>query len=837
MKKTLILFFIVSLFVVSISLVSCNNDKDTDGEVTTLPPASDHEHWFSDWETLVYPTFESEGLEQRECVVCQEVEKNVVPKISFAEDLEFELNYADQTYSVALNYSYEGKYIAIPNTYNGLPVVSINDYAFSGNKNLKYVIIPNSVKVIGKSAFASCDNLVQVILSDSIIIIRDEAFQKSKKLEKIVIPDSVRILGENVFYECKGLKEVVIGRGITEITGDDAYRFEGMFGNCSSLKSVTIPDTITVIGTAAFSGCSSLESVTIPDSVHTISSAAFQNCTSLKEIKLGNGVKIIGSDHSYYYDLGTFWGCKALEKITLPVSLETIYPNAFESCNSLENVYYEGNIEDWCKIDFCNMRANPISNATNLYFNGNLVSDIVIPDYITSIPENLFAGYKGLKSVTIPDSVISIEQGAFMNCTFLETINWGKNVQRIGTTEDLKTGHENGVFEGCISIKSISIPDSVQVLGIDTFADCKSLKSIVIPSSVKMVCINSFKNCDALEKVYFEGELEDWCSIDFGNFGDTCTNPLSKATYLYINGEFITDVIIPASITKVNNYLFTGYKSLKSVTLPEHVEKVGIQAFADCTSLENVTIYRKDILIDNHAFYGVKTIKFNEYDNAFYLGNEVNPYLLLFKAKSTSITSCEIHQNTSVIHGSAFSGCEDIISIYMPDSVEVVGDMAFWCCFSLETIRISNELKIMGGTSVFGNCVSLQYNLYNDSKYLGNEDNPYLLLAYYKEDSKTDDCVLHPDTKIIGAAAFSHNYSITTITVPDSIEVICYLAFGYCTNLRNLYIPDSVKTIGADLFAGFSNAAIYCEADSFPSGWDDDWRLGHIGIVYRGYNK
>ena len=67
--------------------------------------------------------------------------------------------------------------------------------------------------------------------------------------------------------------------------------------------------------------------------------------------------------------------------------------DCFDTCTKLKEVYYNGTIDDWCKIDFCNMRANPISNATNLYFNGNLVSDIVIPDYISSITENLFAGY------------------------------------------------------------------------------------------------------------------------------------------------------------------------------------------------------------------------------------------------------------------------------------------------------------------------------------------------------------------------------------------------------------------------------------------------------------
>ena len=799
MKKTFILFLLACLFVASMLLVSCNNDKETDSE-TVLPPTSDHEHWFSSWETLVYPTFESKGLEQRECLRCKGVEKKAVSKMTFAEDLEFELNYANQTYSVAYNNSYEGRYVAIPSTYNGLPVVSISNNAFNGNKNIKYVIIPNSVTQIGEKAFSNCNSLTKVFLPDSIITINAEAFANSFKLKKIVIPDSVKILGQNAFYECTGLEEVVIGRGLEKITADFSYPFDGMFGKCYSLKNVTIPDTITIIGDNAFAECSSLESITIPDSVHTIGNAAFRNCTSLKEIKLGNGVKKIGSDDGTYgYVSGTFSGCKILEKITLSNSIQTIYADAFEYCNSLANVYYEGDIEDWCKINFSNKYSNPASNATNLYFNGELVSDIVIPDSITVITAYVFSGYKGLKSVTISDSVTSIEKGAFMHCASLE---------------------------------SVVIPNSVQVLGIKTFSNCKSLQSIVIPASIKIIGSGAFEYCDMLEKVYFEGELEDWCKI---NFDGTNNNPLSKATYFYVNEELITDITIPNSITNVNSYLFAGYKSLKSVTFPEHVEKVGRYAFSNCTSLENITVYRSDILIDMYAFDGVQGIKFNEYDNAFYIGNENNPYLMLFKAKRNS-TLCEIHPSTSIIYGRAFEGCGGMTSIYIPDSVEVIGERAFLCS-SLDNVRISNNLKIMEGENIFSITNSSLYNLYNGSKYLGNEDNPYLLLASYKADNNVDDCILHPDTKIIGAGAFVHNSYITTITIPDSVEVICYRAFGYCSKLKKLYIPDSVTTVGADLFAEFSNATIYCEADSIPSGWDDDWRLGHTGVVYTGYTK
>ena len=791
MKRNFLLILAI-LLLMSVSLVACLEDEETTASTssnsTDLPPAEDHEHYYAYWETIVLPTMDSEGLEESQCLLCGEKVTRVVDKLDFANDLVFRFNNANQTYSVAKNQKHESKYVVIPDTYNGFPVVSIDEYAFSKNKNIIYV----------------------------------------------VIPDSVTSLGQNVFYDCSNLREVVIGNGITEIPADDTNPKEGMFGNCKRLESVTLSNALAVIGDRAFYGCSSLESITIPDSVHTVGSAAFQRCTLLKEINLGKGIVTIGSyyDDSIYDDTGAFLGCTSLETITLPVSVKTIYTDAFKGCSSLANVYYEGDIDDWCKITFVASTSNPVYRAGNLYFKGELVSDVVIPNSITAVPNHLFSGCKTLESVTIPDLVTVIENGAFMNCSSLKVIDWSENIERIGEIEVYQESSKVGAFEGCTSLESITLPDSVQTLGMNTFAGCESLTSIVIPTSVTTMGSGAFADCDSLNEAYYLGNLENWCEIVFQN---SYGNPASKATHLYINGEFITDVTIPDSITEVKSSTFAEYKSLKSITFHENVKKVERFAFSNCTSLENVTIYSPDILIDKQAFGEVTGIKLNEYDNALYLGNEDNPYLMLFKAKNYSITSCEIHPSTSVINANAFFGCEDLVSIYMPDSILVVGETAFWCCFSLESVRISNELIIMGH-SVFANCVSLQYNEYNGSRYLGNEDNPYLLLAGYKEDSNVD-CLLHPNTKIIGSEAFTHNMSIRTITVPDSVEVICHRAFAYCNKLSKVYIPDSVKTVGSDIFAEYYEGKIYCEADSIPDGWDAEWRLGHISVIYWGYTK
>ena len=148
------------------------------------------------------------------------------------------------------------------------------------------------------------------------------AFDGCSSLESITIPDSVTEIGDSAFYWCLSLTNVTIGEGVTSI-GEDA------FWGCSSLTSITIPDSVTEIGEGVFSGCSSLESVTIPDSVTSIGEDAFWGCSSLTSITIPDSVTSIGEE--------AFWGCSSLASITIPNSVTWIGDSAFYNCESLES--------------------------------------------------------------------------------------------------------------------------------------------------------------------------------------------------------------------------------------------------------------------------------------------------------------------------------------------------------------------------------------------------------------------------------------------------------------------------------------------------------------------
>ena len=263
-------------------------------------------------------------------------------------------------------------------------------------------------------------------------------------------------VGRAIYLENIVIPERYCGKAVTQI-------IDIGFNGCANLKTVTIPDSVTSIGESAFSGCASLTSVTIPDSVTSIGERAFYGCGSLNSVTMGNSVTSIG-----YY--------------------------AFKDCVSLASVHIT-DMASWCSIIFNGAPStNPLYYAHNLYLNGALVTELVIPDGVASIYGSSFIGCTSLTSITIPDSVTSI-------------------------------GH--AAFEGCASLTSITIPGSVTSIGHAVFNGCASLTSITIPD-VMFIGDGVFENCSSLAGVYYGGSVEKW-----KNVGSYSPIPTSATLYFY----------------------------------------------------------------------------------------------------------------------------------------------------------------------------------------------------------------------------------------------------------------------------------------------------------------
>ncbi|MBE6586397.1 MAG: hypothetical protein E7645_07785 [Ruminococcaceae bacterium] len=305
------------------------------------------------------------------------------------------------------------EHVVIPETYMGKPVTAIDMYAFMNRPNLKSVTIPDSVTVIAGKAFENCT----------------------------------------------ALEEVRFSSNLKEIAGRAFY-------NCTSLTSVNLPDSLTYIGENAFGGCTSLSSLSLPHGLEILDIGAFHGCTSLTEVTIPSTV-LSSDEYEFFYfnndDKGPFQDCTALRKVTLLCDSSIMF-STFRGCTSLSEVVFGSNFETLYNSAF----ADCVSLKT-----------LSLPEGLKHIYPYAFAN-SGLTEITVPDSVTSVGYRA---------------------------------FAGCTALKEIFIPESVLHFGDEVFKDCTALTSAILPSTIDAYEVkNTFEGCTSL--TYFKG-----CAVFVSKFG------------------------------------------------------------------------------------------------------------------------------------------------------------------------------------------------------------------------------------------------------------------------------------------------------------------------------
>lgn len=621
-------------------------------------------------------------------------------------------------------YTEEEVDVIIPDTYNGTPVTAIKKGAFSSNKYMRTLTIPDSVVTIS-DRFSGCRALTGIYVGEhntKYLTIDGNLYDKDatkliryamgKNATSFEVPDTVTHIGDYAFRECFNLTEIVMYDGVVQI-GNHAFL------NCSSLKKITLPDSITDIGESAFYNCYMLTSVDIPSGLTILPRELFYGCSSLKQITIPDNITSLGFDLFYYCsslttvtigsgvnNLETWYKDKTFEQSEERAEKVTTVSPLFGECVSLKNIIVSEENPNYTSIngnlynkdvtamyqyaigktDTEFVVLNGVKSIMATAFAGSVLEKITFPDTVTEIHVGAFAFCSRLIDFVVPDTVTELGRAAFAYCSSLTSIATGDGLSAVSI----------GLLKGCTSLKSVTIGNNIETIGSFAFLNCTSLQKIVIPDNVTAVNQGAFYGCTSLT------------AMSIGN------GIKSLGPNMFFGCDSLVVVTVGDGVKTINDETFAYCSSLFLIAIGSGVKNIGTDVFIHCDSLSSI------LVSDDNPYY--KSVDGNLYtsDMTTLVQYSVGKTAATFTVPDTvttigtnafyrglSLTSVTMGDNVTVIGDAAFSACYNLTSVTLGNNVTAIGDAAFSSCYNLTTIILPKSLTRIGDAA-FVNCDKLR---------------------------------------------------------------------------------------------------------------------------------